>query len=115
MVIVDTKTVSIIGVVRIAILQSTFVVDTKTLLICNWHRLLILQSTVVVNCSIFIFKNKNPSRISNERDFSFLEKPQKFFSKKSEMGAVNTVYLIEKQIHRKTERKNRRKRRKKQW
>jgi hypothetical protein len=68
-----------------------------------------------VKCSIFIFENKNPSRISNERDFSFLEKQQKFFSKKSEMGAVSTVYLIEKQIHRKTERKNRRKRRKKQW
>ena len=71
---------------------------------------MILQSTFIVNCSIFIFKNKNPSRISNERDFSFLEKPQKFFSKKSEMGAVNTVYLIEKQIHRKTERKNKMKR-----
>ena len=63
-----------------------------------------------MKCSIFIFENKNPSRISNERDFSFLEKQQKFFSKKSEMGAVSTVYLIEKQIHRKTERKNKMKR-----
>ena len=49
-----------------------------------------------MKCSIFIFENKNPSRISNERDFSFLEKQQKFFSKKSEMGAVSTVYHKEK-------------------
>ena len=100
---------------QIPLLQSTFVVDTKTLQKIHLRKSDSLQSMFVVGCSIFIFTNKNPSRISNERDFSFLEKQQKFFSKKSEMGAVNTVYLIEKQIHRKTERKNRRKRRRKQW
>ena len=95
---------------QIPLLQSTFVVDTKTPMFPKYRSFTTLQSTFIVDCSIFIFKNKNPSRISNERDFSFLEKQQKFFSKKSEMSALSTVYLIEKQIHRKTERKNKMKR-----